>query len=88
MSPPVTVPRDRWWIVIGYEVSMLRGFLSIPPKDALHRKWLLHNNIAAGLVLHTRNLCDFCTSKDRGDIKPSDLFENYATDLQYKNLES
>jgi hypothetical protein len=36
--------------------------------------------------MHIRNLCDFCTSGHPDDIKPSDLFDDFATDPQYRVL--
>ena len=47
---------------------------------------LLANSITETKILHTRNLCDFCTSTRRNDIKPSDLFDNYDADPRYKTL--
>jgi hypothetical protein len=81
MSAPMP-NRDRWWCVIGYEVSMLRFALSIssglPP---------LNNLITEARVLHTRNLCDLCDPCSRKtDIKPSDLFDAYDTDPRYGRL--
>jgi hypothetical protein len=37
-------------------------------------------------VLHTRNLCDFCTSTDPRNIRPCDLFDAYDTDSKYDTL--
>ena len=93
MSAPIAVDRrPQWWSVIGYEVSMLRGlqelgFRIIPPtKDPVRSGWLLKNNIIEGRVLHTRNLCDFCTSKQNRDITPFDLFDDFNTDPKYDTL--
>ena len=93
MSAPIAVDRrPQWWSVIGYEVSMLRGlqelgFRIIPPtKDPVRSGWLLKNNIIEGRVLHARNLCDFCTSKQNRDITPSDLFDDFNTDPKYDTL--
>jgi hypothetical protein len=94
MSAPTAADRrPQWWSVIGYEVSMLRGlqelegFRIIPPtKDPVRSSWLLRNNTIEGRVLHTRNLYDFCTSKQNRDIKPSDLFDDYNTDPKYDTL--
>ena len=80
MSIPSAVDRSRWWGVIGYEVSMLRWLRSISVPVSL-----LGNSISEGSVLHTRNLCDFCTFSAANDIKPSDLFENYPEDPEYKH---
>ena len=94
MSAPIAVDRSRWWGTIEYEVSMfrgvpeLRGLDIISPRNPKRSLWLLSNSITEGRVLHTRNLCDFCTSKDirDRDIKPSDLFDNYDTDSKYNRL--
>jgi len=93
MSAPIAVDRrPQWWSVIGYEVSMLRGlqelgFRIIPPtKDPVRSGWLLKNNIIEGRVLHARNLCDFCTSKQNRDITPLDLFDDFNTDPKYDTL--
>jgi hypothetical protein len=65
----------------------LEGFRIIPPtKDPVRCGWLLSNNTIEGRVLHTRNLCDFCTAKQNRDITPSDLFDDYDTDPRYDTL--
>jgi hypothetical protein len=79
MSASMT-DRDRWWSVIGYEVSMLRFTMSISGSAQLN------NVITEVKVLHTRNLCDFCVSSLANDIKPSDLFDAYDTDQRYGRL--
>jgi hypothetical protein len=96
MSTPIGVDRSRWWGVLKYEVSMfrglpglqqgVRGWVSIPPEDPRRIHWLLSNSITEGRILHTRNLCDFRTSRRTDDIKPSDLFDNYDTDQKYETL--
>jgi hypothetical protein len=92
MSTPIAVDRSRWWVVIEYEVSMFRGLPElgglgiVSPKNLKRSGWLVSNSIVEGRVLHTRNLCDFCTSKDVRDIRPSDLFDNYDTDSKYNTL--
>ena len=53
---------------------------------SIHNNFLLGNCISEGRVLHTRNLCDFCTSEKPNDIRPSDLFDNYDTDPRYDTL--
>jgi hypothetical protein len=67
---------------------MLRGLsiINISPdqNDPLHG--VLKNRISEGRVLHTRNLCNFCTSTLATDIRPSDLFDNYDADPKYKPL--
>lgn len=84
--------RERWWCVIGYEITMLRAALTIemtvngPADNARLSKWLLDNLIAEGKILHIRNLCDFCTSRKPDDIKPCDLFDDYHTDDKYVRL--
>jgi hypothetical protein len=89
---PIAVDRNRWWVVIGYEVSMfrgllgLRGLITVQSEDPQSSVWLLGNIIPESKVLHTRNLCDFCTSRRTDDIKPSDLFDNYDTDQKYETL--
>jgi len=91
MSTPVAVDRDRWWGVIEYEVSMFLGLpelrgVGITSPNPKRSGWLLGNSITEGRVLHTRNLCDFCISKDVRDIVSSDLFDNYDTDSKYDTL--
>jgi hypothetical protein len=86
MSTPIDDPRRRWWIVIEYEVWMLQELNKILPTDPILSNLLLRNNITEGVVLHTRNLCDFCTSRRLNDIKPSDLFDNYDTAPRYDTL--
>jgi hypothetical protein len=83
VNTSIAVDHNRWWVVIGYEVSMLRGLLAV---DARQSPLLIRNIISEGRVLNTRNLCDFCTSKAKYDIKPLDLFENYDTDPRYSTL--
>jgi hypothetical protein len=83
MTTPRPVDRGRWWNVIGYEVSMLRELTLISSTI-----WPLGNSISEGRVLHTRNLCDFCTSERGNDIKPSDLFDDYDADPKYERLRS
>jgi len=92
VSTPLNAERRRWWCVIGYEISMfrglrgLRGLSIIPAEHPQHTAWLLANCISETVVLHTRNLCDFCTSSRTDDIKPRDLLDNYATDAKYEKL--
>jgi hypothetical protein len=64
----------------------VRGWISTPPEDPRRIAWLLGNSITEARVLHTRNLCDFCTSPRADDIKPSDLFDNYDTHQKYETL--
>jgi hypothetical protein len=102
MTPAQQSDRRRWWAVIGYEVLMLRWLNSISRIDPLLNP-LLNNLITEGKVLHTRNLCDFCTtgilpsesgrerrpSMEENNIKPSDLFDEFDTALdQYTPLEA
>jgi len=56
---------------------MFRELTAIPAGDPLRNIWVLRNGVPEGVLLHTRNLCDFCTSKNPNDIKPSDLFGDY-----------
>jgi hypothetical protein len=92
MRTPIAVNRSCWWGVIEYEVSMFRGLPElgglgiVSPNNPNRSGWLVVNSIVEGRVLHTRNLCDFCTSKDVRDIRPSDLFDNYDTDSKYNTL--
>jgi hypothetical protein len=97
MTATIAANRHRWWVVIEYEVSMLRGlrglqtvkgWVNAPSSEHDLRRtgWLLAMSVAEGRVLHTRNLCDFCTSTKTNDIKPHDLFENYDTDPKYDTL--
>jgi hypothetical protein len=94
MTTTIAAKRCRWWRAIGYEVSMLRGLRGLrdfavavsTPSSKDRTAWLLHNIITEGQVLHTRNLCDFCTSKTSNDIRPQDLFDNYDTDRKYDKL--
>ena len=60
--------------------------LTIPNHPFRHDVWL-NNSVSENVVLHIRNLCDFCTSPHADDIKPSDLFDNYAKDPKYKGLQ-
>jgi hypothetical protein len=85
--------RRKWWSVIGYEVSMFRGLLGLRGQifiqsedDPQSSVCLVGNIITESKVLHTRNLCDFCTSPRPDDIRPSDLFDNYDTDQKYETL--
>jgi hypothetical protein len=64
---------------------MLRGMISIPANHPIRGVDRLNNSLNENIVLHTRNLCDFCTSGRRNDIKPSDLF---ATTLRIRNIGS
>jgi hypothetical protein len=86
MSTPVSRHRRRWWKVIAYEVWMLRGMTSIPANHPIRGDQRLANSVDENILLHTRSFCDFCTSGRSSDIKPSDLFDNYATDPQYRVL--
>jgi hypothetical protein len=86
MSTPVPRHRSRWWKVIAYEVWMLRGMISIPANHPIRGDQRLANSVNENVLLHMRNLCDFCTSIKTNDIKPSDLFDNYTTDPQYRVL--
>lgn len=84
--------QERWWLVIGYEVKMLRALttrgspINVASADPQQTMWLLNNLMTEGKALHTRNLCDFCTSAKPTDIKPSDVFNNYYTDQKYTRL--
>jgi hypothetical protein len=53
--------------------------LSIPNLSFRHDV-RLDNCVNENALLHIRNLCDFCTSGRSNDIKPSDLFDDYAKD--------
>jgi hypothetical protein len=86
MSTPLSRQRSRWWKVIGYEVWMLRGMITIPANHSFRHDVRLDNCVSDNALLHIRNLCDFCTSPKSGDIKPSDLFDNYATGPTYRVL--
>jgi hypothetical protein len=94
MTTTIAPKRCRWWRAIGYEVSMLRGLRGLRPSEVYvsipsskdRTAWLLRNIITEGQVLHTRNLCDFCTSTNSNDIRPRDLFDNYDRDLKYDKL--
>lgn len=92
MSTPIAVDRSRWWGTIEYEVSMFRGLPElgglgiISPKNPQRSGWLISMSVVEGRVLHTRNFCDFCTSKDVRDIRPSDLFDNYDKNSKYNTL--
>jgi hypothetical protein len=62
--------RARWLGVIEYEVKMLRtlaklkgkniGFRVFPPIEQ-EEYGMIANAIPESMVLHARNLCDFCT---------------------------
>ena len=94
MTTTIAAKRCRWWRAIGYEVSMLRGLRGLrdfevcvsTPSSKDRTAWLLRNIITEGQVLHTRILCDFCTSTNLNDIRPQDFFDNYDTDLKYDKL--
>ena len=92
MTTTIAADRGRWWVVIEYEVSMFRGLPEIgelgivSAKNPKRNGWLVSNSIVEGRVLHTRNLCEFCTSTDARDIRPCDLFDNYDTDSKYNTL--
>ena len=88
-----TTDRDRWREVIKYEVWMFGETLkmaaapsaqNVPDGDP-HR-----NVVTESLVLHARNLCDFCTKGkekyEKNDIKPKDLFDEYNTAPEYSTL--
>jgi hypothetical protein len=64
----------------------LRGQIFIQSEDPQSSVWLVGNIISESKVLHTRNLCDLCTSSHTDDIKPSDSFDNYDTDQKYETL--
>lgn len=82
-----TTDRDRWRGVIKYEVWMFGETLKMAavlgaPEGDPHR-----NVVTESLVLHARNLCDFCTPAGRpNDIKPKDLFDDYDTASEYSML--
>ncbi len=65
---------------------MLREALGVPLNDPRRSDWLFDNMATEAIVLHARNLCDFCTSPKANDIKPSDLFDNYGADRTYTQL--
>jgi hypothetical protein len=77
-----------WSDVIGYEVQMLTALLQIPSTHPARSEQTLNNCISEGIVLHTRNLCDFCIPNPRFPdvIKPADLFANFDTDQKYQKL--
>jgi hypothetical protein len=81
MPGPTRAVRRRWWGVIAYEVQMFRAMSS---SRASHQ--LAQNALAESLILHARNLCDFCLSPDPNDITLRDLFDNLANDSKYANL--
>jgi hypothetical protein len=89
MSTPLSRRRRHWWGVIAYEVWMLRGMVAVLtiPNHPFRHDVRLNNSVNENVVLHIRNLCDFCTSPHADDIKPSDLFDNYAKDPKYKGLQ-
>jgi hypothetical protein len=68
---------------------MLRRMVAILtiPNHPFRHDVRLNNSVNENVVLHIRNLCDFCTSPHADDIKPSDLFDNYAKDPKYKGLQ-
>lgn len=86
MSAPSLRNRNRWWRVIGYEVWMFGIMAKIPRDHPLRSNAPFNNSITENVVLHTRNLCDFCTSSRDDDIKPDDLFDGYASDRRYERL--
>jgi hypothetical protein len=86
MNTPTPRHRGRWWKVIAYEVWMLREMVGIPANHPIRRDLRFNNSVNENALLRIRNLCDFSTSTHSNDIKPEDLFDNYATDLKYKRL--
>jgi hypothetical protein len=92
MSTPITDDdRSRWWGVIEYEVSTFRGLpelgeVVITSPNPKRSWWLLKNSIVEARALHTRNLCDFCTTRNARDITASDLFDNYDADSTFDTL--
>ena len=60
--------------------------ISIPANHPARRDPRLNNSVNENVLLHIRNLCDFCTSRRPDAIKPSDFFDNYTTDAQYRVL--
>jgi len=65
---------------------MLTGLRNIPSQDPVRINPIMRNSITEGIVLHTRNLCDFCTSTDSRDIRPADLVDDYNHDPKYTKL--
>ena len=76
----------RWRKVIGYEVRMLYDTVNFPSEDKARQHCVVRNMVAESMVLHTRNLCDFCTSTRSSDIKPLDLFGNFVGAPEYEEL--
>jgi hypothetical protein len=72
--------------VIGYEVKMLMALVQIPSTHLARSEWALQNSIAEAIVLHTRNLCDFCIPTHPDNITPADLLDNYNRDQKYRKL--
>lgn len=76
---PTRAVRRRWWKVIAYEVHMFRDMWHLLDQMG-------SNAFVESLILHARNLCDFCLSSNPNDITLSDLFDNLETDSKYANL--
>ena len=80
----ITSDRDRWREVIRYEVWMLGETLKMTAPKGAGR-----NAISESLMLHARNLCDFCSPPwQQTDIKPTDLFDDYDNAAKYSALRS
>jgi hypothetical protein len=60
--------------------------VSIPANHPIRNDLRFNNCVNENVILHARNLCDFCTSPNPNDIKPSDLFDNYEKDPKYRLL--
>ena len=60
--------------------------VGIPANHPIRRDLRFNNSVNENALLRIRNLCDFSTSTHSNDIKPEDLFDNYAMDLKYKRL--
>jgi len=91
--------RARWLDVIEYEIKMLRALnkligkgirFEISPPVGQDDIEMIFNAIPESIVLHARNLCDFCMRRgqrgQKNDIKPKDLFDDYDSNAQYKDL--
>jgi hypothetical protein len=72
---------DRWRLAISYEVRMFEETLKMVASLAAPEGDPLRNAICESLVLHARNLCDFCIQrKKEDDLKLEDLFGDYMPD--------
>jgi hypothetical protein len=89
--------RKRWLGVIGYEIKMLCALAKIKgrvirfevfPPVGQGDVGMIPNAIPESMVLHARNLCDFCMPRQHStDLKPENLFDDYYSNTRYDTLQ-